>query len=227
MKKVSIIVPVYNAAVFLSNSIGSILKQSYRNLEIILINDCSTDNSLEICKSFATHDNRIVIIDKKQNEGVDYARFSGIEKATGDYVTFLDADDWLAKNSVEIWLDTMEKNNVDIVYSNMTRVFSQRFGIYRKPKFNPEIIERVVSGQEKDKLIVSFFGVNIVPVNLCGNLYKRTLFSGIRKSGLKFGEDLLVGLQLYHNASSYIITSKSGYYYRFGGGYFNVSTQVA
>lgn len=217
--KVSIIIPCYNGAVFLPKTIQSVIQQTYKDIEIIIINDCSTDNSLSIMKSFAKVDNRIVIIDKKINEGVDYARFSGINIANGDYLAFLDADDWLRKDAVQTWIDIALNQNVDIVYANNIRVFSQTFGIKRTNKFDINYTERIISGNEKAKLFISFFGVNIVPVTMWGNLFKRTLFTNnLKKSGLKFGEDLLLGMQLYHNASSIYLTNKPLTYYRWGGG---------
>lgn len=216
--KVTIIVPIYNAAVFLPKTIKSIQAQTYTNLEIILVNDCSTDGSLSICKEFSANDSRIKIIDKQQNEGVDYARFSGLEATTGDFVTFLDADDSLCTDAVEIWLKIFDKYDVDIVYGNMVRVYSERFKIKKIRHLYVKYTERIIEGAEKSKLIISFFGVNIVPVNVCGNLYKSTLFHPpLEKSGLKFGEDLLLGLQLYHRANAVYVTSECVYLYRWGG----------
>lgn len=217
--KVSVIVPIYNAAVFLRTTIKSIQNQTHSDLEIILVNDCSTDNSLEICKDMAVYDSRIKIVDKKVNSGVDNARFSGIDAASGEYITFVDADDSLCYDAVDTWLNIFKEYNVDIVYGNMMRVFSSRFGIKRCGILNNKYTNRTITGLEKDDLIISFFGVNIIPVNLCGNLYKRELFmSGLEKSELKFGEDLLVGLQLYHRAKSIYMTPKPVYFYRWGGG---------
>lgn len=216
--KVSVIVPIYNAAVFLRTTIKSIQNQTHSDLEIILVNDCSTDNSLEICKDMAVYDSRIKIVDKKVNSGVDNARFSGIDAASGEYITFVDADDSLCYDAVDTWLNIFKEYNVDIVYGNMMRVFSSRFGIKRCGILNNKYTNRTITGLEKDDLIISFFGVNIIPVNLCGNLYKRELFmSGLEKSELKFGEDLLVGLQLYHRAKSIYMTPKPVYFYRWGG----------
>lgn len=218
MSKVSVIVPIYNAEVFLRTTIKSIQNQTHSDLEIILVNDCSTDKSLKICKDLAAYDSRIKIVDKKVNSGVDNARFSGINVASGKYITFVDADDSLCYDAVDTWLNIFKKFDVDIVYGNMIRVFSPRFGIKRRGTLNNKYTNRNITGPEKDDLIISFFGVNIIPVNLCGNLYKRELFmSGLEKSELKFGEDLLVGLQLYSKAKTIYMTSKPVYFYRWGG----------
>lgn len=216
--KVSVIIPCYNASVFLEDTIKSVQKQTYKNLEIIIVNDCSTDNSLAIMNKMAQNDSRIVIVDKKINEGVDYARRSGVEIATGDFLTFLDADDWLAPNAVLTWVDIATCHHVDIVYANMKRVFSKKFKILRTNKLDKHYAERIVVGPEKENLFISFFGVNIIPVNLCGNLFKKQLFiPSLKWSRLKFGEDLAIGLQLYNNATSFYMTEKVVYYYRWGG----------
>ena len=216
--KVSIIIPCYNGAVFLKNAIESVQKQTYTDIEIIVVNDCSTDNSLTIMRRMAESDHRIVVIDKKVNEGVDYARFSGIKVATGDYFAFLDADDWLTNDAVRIWIDIVRKTNVDIVYANNVRVYSQLLGIKRTTSLDRAFTEKVLNGQEKDNLFISFFGVNLIPVTIWGNLYKKDLFnSSLRESGLKFGEDLALGMQLYYAANSIYMTNKVVVYYRWGG----------
>lgn len=110
---VSIIVPIYNAADFLIRCLDSVEKQTYSNLEMILINDGSTDDSLKICNSYAQKDNRIVLIDKK-NEGASIARNIGIQHASGEFFAFLDADDWIAPNYIEQLMRPFENGDVDI-----------------------------------------------------------------------------------------------------------------
>ena len=154
--KVSIIVPIYNAAVFLPQTIQSIRQQSYQDLEIILVNDCSTDNSLTIINDAANKDNRIIVVNKKVNEGEDYARFSGLEKATGDYIAFLDADDWLTKDAVKTLLEISNTHNVDIVYANNIRVFSQKLKINRINTFDSDI-QNVLFPEMKKTIFSSHF----------------------------------------------------------------------
>jgi len=114
MTKVSIIVPVYNAENYLANCLQSIINQSYKNIEIILINDGSSDNSLEICEGFKKDDNRIKLF-SIENSGVSTARNIGIEQATGDYITFADSDDWIELNTVEFIVNKAIETEVDIV----------------------------------------------------------------------------------------------------------------
>lgn len=110
---VSIIIPIYNADKYLGRCLNSVVNQTYSNLEIILINDGSTDSSLNICKEYAGKDKRIILVNKK-NEGVSIARNTGIEKSSGEYVAFLDADDWIAPNYIEQLIKPFENENVDI-----------------------------------------------------------------------------------------------------------------
>ena len=113
MVKVSIIVPVYNVEKYLSKCLESLINQTLKDIEIICVNDGSTDNSLSILKEYANKDSRIKIIDK-QNEGVSVARNTGIEVATGEYLIFVDSDDYLVENACEKALNTIEHNNSDI-----------------------------------------------------------------------------------------------------------------
>lgn len=97
---ISVIVPVYKTAKYIPQCLNSILTQTYEDLEVIVINDASPDNSLDIVRRYAAKDSRIKIIDKKVNEGVDRARFSGLKIAKGEWVAFVDSDDWLIKKDI-------------------------------------------------------------------------------------------------------------------------------
>lgn len=108
---VSIIVPVYNSEKFLEEAIKSILEQTYKNWELILINDASTDESINIIKKFAKEDKRITYIELEKNSGTAVARNKGIEKATGKYIAFLDSDDWWEKEKLYKQVDFMKQNN--------------------------------------------------------------------------------------------------------------------
>lgn len=129
--KVSIIIPVYNTFDFLNRCLDSIVNQSYNNLEIILINDGSTDNSLDICNEYMKKDSRIIVINKKNN-GVSAARNDGIKKASGDFICFFDSDDSVESNMIEILLNNMIINNVDLSICD----YSIINGSNAKPKTN-------------------------------------------------------------------------------------------
>lgn len=112
--KVSVIVPVYNLFNYISKCISSIVSQTYKDLEIIIINDGSTDNSISEINRLASTDNRIIVIDK-MNEGVSVARNTGIERATGKYIMFVDGDDLIDTDMVQKLIDKAEKNQADYV----------------------------------------------------------------------------------------------------------------
>lgn len=118
--KISVIVPIYNAEKFLKKCIESIINQTLKEIEIILINDGSTDNSLKILQFFKEKDERIIIVNKK-NEGASEARNVGIDLAKGEYITFLDSDDYIEKNMLEKMYYNSKKNNVDILISDYYR----------------------------------------------------------------------------------------------------------
>lgn len=122
MKKdlITVIVPVYNVAEYLPRCINSIINNTYTELEIICINDGSTDTSLEILQSFAKKDSRIEIIDKI-NGGLSSARNDGIKKASGEYVAFIDSDDWISEYYFEYLYTAIKDNNADIAVCNFTR----------------------------------------------------------------------------------------------------------
>ena len=113
-RKISIVVPVYNAECYLGQCIESIISQSYRNLEIILVNDGSTDHSSEICRHYVGVDDRIVVVDQK-NQGVVRARQSGVEAATGDFIGWVDADDWIEPEYIEKLAELQKESEADIV----------------------------------------------------------------------------------------------------------------
>lgn len=115
--KVSVIVPVYNAELYLKKCIDSILNQTYKDIEIIIVNDGSKDDSLLICRTLEKKDLRVVVIDK-ENEGVSKARNTGIKIAQGKYVMFVDADDYIESNMIENMLIKMEKDDSDLVMCN-------------------------------------------------------------------------------------------------------------
>jgi len=117
MEKISVIIPVYNTSKYLKRCLDSIINQTYVNLEIICINDGSKDNSLEILNQYKKKDDRIIIIDK-ENQGVSAARNDGIKNSTGMYITFVDSDDWLELDAIEILYKTLINEKVDVVRGN-------------------------------------------------------------------------------------------------------------
>lgn len=114
--KISIIIPAYNVEAYIEKCINSVINQTYDDIEVIIINDGSTDNTAEIIEKYSKIDNRIKIVNK-YNSGVSDSRNVGIEMFTGDYVFFLDSDDWVEKDYIIKAVDVLEKNNIDILFN--------------------------------------------------------------------------------------------------------------
>ena len=116
MKKVSIIIPVHNSSKYLNECLDSVINQTYQNLEIIIIDDKSTDNTLEIINTYK--DKRIKLLKLSRNKGVSYTRNKGIKASTGTYITFLDSDDYWVLDKIEKQVKFIEKNNYSFIYSS-------------------------------------------------------------------------------------------------------------
>ena len=141
-QSVSIIIPVYNVAPHLENCLDSIISQTFKNLEIIIINDCSTDGSGDIIKKYSEKDTRLKIINFEKNTGLGNARNTGLKAACGKYVVFVDGDDWIDKNHIEILHNAIEKNGCDLImathytFDNTTKkikLFKQKKEFYNMP----------------------------------------------------------------------------------------------
>ena len=115
INQVSVIIPVFNTEEYLPKCISSIINQTIKNIEIICVNDCSTDNSLKILQNFSKQDIRIRIVDLKENKGVSNARNTGIDLAQGEYIYFIDSDDWIDTNYLEEMLTKIKEVNSDII----------------------------------------------------------------------------------------------------------------
>lgn len=213
---ISVIIPVYNTAKFLYTCINSVTNQTFQELEIIIVNDASTDNSLQICNKFKEKDNRIILIDKKQNEGVEKARYDGILAAKGDYICFVDSDDWLETDALKRMYDKAIETDADYVEVGMQRVLDRHKIIKRKS--NPIVKGLITQPQLFDLYYISFFGMNILSVNIWGKLYKNSI---LKKAplpiGLAMGEDLYFNLEIFPHLKAIYIDDYVGYNYRFGG----------
>ena len=151
--KVSIIIPVYNVEKYLERCVDSALNQTYENLEIILVNDGSTDNSLQICEKYQT-ENRVKIF-SEENRGLPTARNLGVKKSSGDYIFFLDSDDWLDKDLIE----KLVKSNSEKTLSgcNVKDIFKKKTSLHNrigKPE-KQEFIKEIISGK-KEAFVVGY-----------------------------------------------------------------------
>lgn len=187
---ITVIIPIYNAERYLTKCIESVTNQSYKNLEIILVNDGSLDKSLEICEEFSDRDERIVIINKS-NGGVSSARNAGLDVACGQFVGFVDSDDYIEVDMFEkLYLSSLE-HNADIVECGYMKK-DMNYQIIRKV----ELIEDVtVSEYECSYEYLSY--INTTDFN-CNKLYKRDLFKEVRFSNLAFSEDYELNAKVFY-----------------------------
>lgn len=217
--KVSFIVPVYNSEKYLKRCLGSILASTYKDIEIIVVDDGSTDSSPDIIKRFAEKDSRIRSY-RKENEGPSEARNFGLEKVTGEYVWFVDSDDWINPDGIARLLKYI-KNNIDIVIFDFDRVY----GTNRRRIELFKIDNLVFEGKNKDKLLLKLIGPtkNIMrhpyrmnDLNpLCNKIYKMETIKDIRMQSLKKtgGEDLLFNIEAFYNAGSIEYIGEALYFY--------------
>ncbi len=183
---VSIIIPIYNVAKYLSKCLDSCIHQTYSRIEIITVNDGSTDNSLNIIEHYASSDSRISII-QKENGGLNSARQAGIEAANGKYITILDGDDYLELNAVETLLSDIIKEDADIVVGGAKVVLAENFKQIDKIEHSYQIYY----GLDYTKRIISD-GPNTV----CMKLYKSSLIKQeTQYPNIKAGQDLPVTIQ--------------------------------
>lgn len=202
---VSIIVPIYNVERYIHRAIDSLINQTYPYLDIILVDDGSPDNCPLICDEYARKDNRIRVIHKK-NGGLSDARNAGLDIAKGEYLTFLDSDDYLALDAIEKFLRIVQHQKVDIVCSGLNIVNSHGYVYdYRKGDTSFK-----VSGKEAVKLLLKdTFPYNFSP----SKLYKRELFNDIRFPFGRIYEDLATTYLAMHKANSVFCMKDCLYYY--------------
>lgn len=209
--KLSVIVPIYNAEVFLNRCINSILQQIYQNLEIILVNDGSTDNSLKICQMYKSKDDRVVVINKN-NAGVSAARKDALQVATGDFITFVDSDDYIDSNMYKNLMRTMAEGDFDIIESGYTLVDE-----------NEEVIcvRKLVNEQRmgKSNCLEGYLSNRNSDTFLWNKIYRRTLFDGLDLPEYRYSEDHLWNVLLFSRCNKSITVSSVYYtYYKNMGG---------
>lgn len=220
--KISVIIPVFNSQKYLMKCISSILNQSLNDFELILVDDKSYDNSLNICRAFQENDHRISIIELKENKGVDNARFVGLKNSRGKFLMFVDSDDWIGKNSLELLYNKMESEQSDVVYGSMVRVID-KWGLIKSKAKNNYTSRQFQNSIEMPELFedyfLSYFGMNILLVSNCGKLYRRDVIieANLQPTYLKMGEDLIFNMALHPYLKKVSFIDQVVYYYRFGG----------
>lgn len=203
--QISIIIPVYNVESYLSKCLDSVLCQTYKNIEIICINDGSTDNSLDILNEYALKDNRIKIINQK-NSGVSSARNSGLEIAKGDFIRFLDSDDYLPSNACSELINAALINDADIVIAN-TEYISINGLTLKKTIYQTGIYD--LNGELGCKAVIEKAPL----VGMPWTFFKHTTISSIRFKSFTHGEDSLFYVDALMNSNKVVIIDSVLHYY--------------
>ncbi|HFI0654920.1 TPA: glycosyltransferase family 2 protein, partial [Streptococcus suis] len=204
---VSIIVPIYNVEKFLPRCIESICNQTYENIEILLINDGSTDGSEQICMDFMKRDSRIRYF-LKENGGLSDARNYGIERACGKYLAFIDSDDFVESDFILRLYDALVQQNASVAIAGFSKV-DENGTILKKELLENE--ELVLTGREVCKKLHSEKGqVFVVAWN---KLYKKELFSNVQYAKGKIHEDEYIAYQLFYDLDRIAVVNDSLYYY--------------
>ena len=198
---ISVIIPIYNTSDYLETSIGSVIAQDYNKLEIILVDDGSTDNSLEICNELAKKDKRIIVI-SKENGGVSSARNCGIDAANGEYIGFVDSDDYIDSDMYSLLLANALENDTDISQCEMHK------GI-PCPVSNKQLYD-------SNDFIKQLMLYSSTSASLCNKLYSAELFKSVRlDSKFPVAEDILCNYHLLKKAKNIIVSSDAKYHYAF------------
>lgn len=207
---ISIIVPVYNASPYLRQCLDSILAQSFRDFEAILVNDGSTDDSLAICRSYAQRDSRFLILDK-ENSGVSDSRNKAMDCAQGKYLQFIDSDDWFTPDASSVLLHVAESTGSDLVVGHFYRVVGER-AAQRGHIKEDRILTRTDYAEEMLKAPANYYyGV------LWNKLYRRSIIEGNHLSfdpQIKWSEDFLFNLEYLEHVRLIAAVSHPIYYYR-------------
>lgn len=198
MNLISVIIPVYNAEKYINRCIKSVVNQSYSQLEVIIVNDGSTDNSLSICKTIGAQDNRVNVI-SQINGGVSKARNAGLHLAKGEYVMFLDSDDYMLPDMCKTMLDVLHSKQADCVICGI----QEPEGGLWCPQRN--IDYSTLADFKRDFI----YQLNTEILSPCWNkIFKRQLITNLFNEEISFGEDLIFDLEYLNNCTrlSFITT---------------------
>lgn len=203
---ISVIIPIYNVEKYLARCLDSVVNQTYKNLEIILVNDGTLDNSLAIAESYLVRDSRIKLL-HQENAGVSEARNKGVSVATGDYIAFLDSDDWLELDAYEYLMALMTQKKADMVVAGLRRTKE----IVDNSSSVPTEI-KVLNQKEYAKLFFKI-GSQSIHYYIWNALYRREVVQGVKQPKGFYGEDVLASFMYILNSDTIAVSNKVVYNY--------------
>lgn len=210
--KISVIIPVYNSEKYLRKCLNSVLKQTLKDLEIILINDCSPDNSQRIIEEFAKKDKRIKFTIHFKNKGISKTRNEGLKLAKGEFVGFVDNDDWIGSKMYEEMYNKAKKESAEVVICN---------GLEIKAKTKKKIIKKPLETENKRKMISNYLtGLNqMINEDSWNKIYSKRF---LKKNKINFPDKIKVAcddgyftLKVIYYAKKIYFLNKCFYYYRY------------
>lgn len=210
MSKISIIIPIYNVEAYLPQCLDSVIHQTYQDLEIILVNDGSTDACPQICETYAAKDKRIILI-HKENGGLSDARNAGINICNGDFISFVDSDDIMSLDFYQLLMEALVKNDADIAECSFS-TFEDGEDIVLEPNSNP-----VAEFYNTECALNAIFEEKLSIV-VWNKIYKKELFYHIIFPVNKINEDVYTTYKVFAKAKKIVKTSDVLYFYRNHGG---------
>ncbi len=203
---VSVIIPAYNAQAYIADTLASVLSQTYPHIEVIVVNDGSSDDTLRVCRTFAEQDERIVLIDQ-ENGGVSSARNAALDIVKGKYITFVDADDRIAPDMVRTLVNALAENNADMAQCD----YHMTDGIHL------DEIQQAAGGFRlfsDESICYEMLTLGCVNTYLCTKLYTRASIGETRfDTQLITGEDFEFSYRVLRGCRSAVVTDYIGYYY--------------
>lgn len=206
--RVSVIIPVFNVEKYIARCLDSVVNQTLRDIEIIVVNDATPDNSMEIVREYATKDDRIIIIENEHNRGLMATRRVGYMASTGDYLTFVDSDDWLPENAVEVLYNKAIETEVDLVVGGALHVGQDG-------KRGRVLLGRMRFGNDRLGLYKAVINRELIH-NLWSKLYKRSIWQEYDYTTFEnciFSEDAGAFFQYIAHCSSWALVDDIVYYY--------------
>lgn len=200
-KKISIIVSAYNTEAYIEKCLNSLLQQTYRNIEILLIDDCSTDGTLKILKKFAKKDKRIVLLENNKNQGLAYSRNLGLRKASGDFIGFVDSDDVVDPNYYEAMANELITQEATVAVSDIKSIYEVDGSVY---------VGKGCEGDPSDTL--SYINVGLA-ASACNKLFQREVFEHDPFHVGKINEDVAVVIPILIHAQKLVYVKDVYYYY--------------
>ena len=202
--KISVIVPIYNVEQYLDQCVQSILNQYYSHLEIILVDDGSEDRCPQMCDDWASKDPRIIVI-HKNNGGLSDARNAGLDICTGDYIAFVDSDDWIDPGMFQVMMQAIQQEEADLCACGIISCYQDREVRWGNREY--------ITGNS-EVMLDRLYSDSVFPVCSWNKLYRRELWTGLRFPVGKICEDAFTTYLILHKSEKIVQIKEALYYYR-------------